>query len=204
MIQKKIQDRILKALAAEGAMDTKVIAGFPGIGKSACTRRDPTLLDSDSSLFSWKFGSDGNPILDADGRKVRDPEFPANYIAHIQSMIGKVPAIFISSHAVVRDALVDAGIRFNLVYPDRSLKDEYLARYIERGNPPAFVDMISANWDDFLDELDAQAGCHKVVLQQGEYMADALQGSLGVSNEVFDGPVPDQVRASSPITLGRR
>ena len=50
-------------------MKTKIIAGFPGIGKSyVFNQRKYKCLDSDSSLFSWI------------EKGVRHPDFPNNYI----------------------------------------------------------------------------------------------------------------------------
>ena len=50
-------------------MRTKIISGFPGIGKSYYHKLHPeTTLDSDSSEFSW--------IINEFGDKIRNPEFP--------------------------------------------------------------------------------------------------------------------------------
>ena len=180
-IAERMADRIRKTLGVGEVYDTKVVAGFPGIGKSECTRRDPSCLDSDSSLFSWKYDDSGKPAVDPSGNRIRDPAFPANYIAHMKDSIGKVPVIFVSSHDIVRDALVEEGIGFNLVYPDRSLRDDYVSRYVERGSPKGFVDMISQNWDKFISELDGQEGCNRIVLERGQYLVDVIGQVAGVS-----------------------
>lgn len=86
-------------------IETKIISAFPGTGKSWLFKNYPGLfLDSDSSDFSWT--SPG----------VRNPDFPSNYITHIKQNIGKYKKIFVSSHDVVRKALVENGIPFTLVY----------------------------------------------------------------------------------------
>lgn len=86
----------------------------PACGKTYLfnTRDDLTILDSDSSQFSWTQKEDG---------KVRNPDFPNNYIKHIKENIGRVDFIFVSSHKEVREALDNAGIEFYLVYPDTIL-----------------------------------------------------------------------------------
>ena len=124
--------------------DTKVIAAFPACGKTYCFNRneDYIILDSDSSKFSWMYRKRTKEELD-DARKeweatphlmtttsyintikdqeikVRNPEFPKNYIEHIKENIGKVDYIFVSTHEEVRKALTDAGIEFILVYQPR-------------------------------------------------------------------------------------
>ncbi|RTK92898.1 MAG: hypothetical protein EKK64_11175, partial [Neisseriaceae bacterium] len=91
----------------------KVIAAFPGTGKSTYYKQHATeqiILDSDSSLFDKK-------------------DFPNNYIQHIKNHLNKADIIFVSSHKIVRDALVEANIPFTLIYPNLDCKDEYLTRY---------------------------------------------------------------------------
>ena len=54
--------------------NTRVISGFPGIGKSYLFNNGKNILiiDSDSSNFSWLEPG------------VRNPEFPHNYMKHIK------------------------------------------------------------------------------------------------------------------------
>lgn len=88
-----------------------IISGFPGVGKSYFANSFNSVQDSDSSLF------------DKD-------DFPNNYISHIRRLNDGKRLILVSSYEVVRDVLVANDISFNLVYPDRSLKFEYLDRRI--------------------------------------------------------------------------
>ena len=140
---------------------TIIISGFPGIGKTYCHERgDFKTLDSDSSKFSWLESG------------VRDPEFPGNYIEHIEANAEKVDMIFVSSHKVVRDALVDGGLIFLLVFPDPSLKAEYIQRYKDRGNAEAFVKLLEDNWESWMDELVNQEGCVLIKLKSGKFLSD--------------------------------
>ena len=131
---------------------TVIISGFPGVGKShyfnRCKHIENMCLDSDSSKFSW--------IKDEVGinTKERNPEFPKNYIEHIKSNIGKVDVIFVSSHKVVREALEKEGLNYYLVYPKREDKTEYIRRYRKRGNDENFIQFISANWDEFITDME--------------------------------------------------
>lgn len=150
--------------------NTLIISGFPGIGKSYFFRKnkDKIVLDSDSSKFSWIKDANGN------NTKERDPNFPNNYIEHIKDNISKADIILVSSHKNVRDALVQNNIQFTLVYPNREIKWEYIQRYIDRGSDNPFIDLLITNWDNFLDELEAQIGCNKIELQEGKYLSDYL------------------------------
>lgn len=151
-----------------------IVSGFPGVGKSVSSKNGERFLDSDSINFSWMKDKDENFVLDDNHNKIRNPDFPQNYIEHIKDNLKKADIIFVSSHESVRQALVDAGLPFVLVYPSRDLKDEYLKRYEGRGSPATFTKMMSNRWDDFLDQLGNQAGCRHLVLQKGEYLGNML------------------------------
>lgn len=129
-------------------MKTKIIAGFPGTGKSTYHRKHPdTTLDSDSSSFSWIITDEG---------KIRNPDFPSNYIEHIRSSLdsNKYDYIFVRTHKEVRDALTDAGIPFIIAYPPFYEKDRFLKKYKLRGSPQAFIDLIDKNWNEWIADLD--------------------------------------------------
>lgn len=144
-------------------MRTKVYSAFPGVGKTTYfNTTEKNVLDSDSSKFDKK-------------------HFPDNYIEHIERNIQdpNVDKILVSSHKDVRDALVKREIPFVLVYPDRSLKDEYIERYKERGNNDAFVSLLDKNWDDWMDEMDSMSPqdgqtLYKVKLGSGQYLTDVI------------------------------
>jgi hypothetical protein len=136
---------------------TLVISAFPGCGKSHFFRenKDKEVLDSDSSKFD-------------------KTHFPQNYIEHIKSNLGKVDIIMVSSHKEVRDELVKNRIPFTLVYPSHEIKKEYIQRYIDRGNTSTFVDLLNKNWDSWINELEAQEGCNKIELKEGQYLSDVI------------------------------
>jgi len=140
-----------------------IISGFPGVGKTYYTQNaDLNILDSDSSKFSWiKEG-------------VRNTSFPKNYIEHIRKNIDKVDVILVSSHKVVRDALVDNGIHFILVYPDRSLKEEYIKRFQDRGSNSNFINMIDKNWNSFIDDIENSDEYKTIKLESGKFLNDLL------------------------------
>lgn len=122
---------------------TIVIAGFPGVGKSHAKR----VLD----------GS-GYVVSDSDSSHHSKNGFPDNYIQHIQSLIdaGEHDFIFVSSHDVVRMELQERNIDYVLVYPDKSLKAEYLRRYTERGSAGAFIDLLDENWDAWISQIEKE------------------------------------------------
>ena len=192
-------------------MDTKVISAFPACGKTYAfeklSNEGCKVLDSDSSLFSWiererteeelqelKEAWDSVPhLLSGDGYiekirhdkiKVRNPEFPNNYIQHIKDNIGKVDYIFVSSHKEVRDALIENNIWFTLAYPARHAKAEWVGRCFLRGSGEKFCQLIADNWDKWIDEMNNVSKCDKRILGYGnyyrhyKYLSDLIEDGL--------------------------
>lgn len=143
-------------------MKTKVISAFPACGKSYVFKHKQDcfrgILDSDSSEFSWVKDGNGNNTTE------RNPDFPNNYIQHIKDSLGKVEIIFVSSHDVVRKSLEENNINYTLVYPDKSMKDEWMRRFKDRGNNEKFIEFIGANFDKFIDEMEEETFPQKIKL----------------------------------------
>lgn len=135
---------------------TKLISAFPGTGKS------------------YFFDNSFLKVLDIDSSNFDKSEFPENYIKHIKDNIGKVDVILISSHKDVRDTLLENNIKFTLVYPEKSLKDEYIKRYKQRGDDEKFITLLENNWDNWLEELNNQRGCEHIVLSKNEHISDKI------------------------------
>ncbi|WP_243510271.1 hypothetical protein [Cytobacillus oceanisediminis] len=143
--------------------NTKIISGFPAIGKSYLTQNtELTVLDSDSSNFSW--------IREGE----RHPDFPNNYIQHIKDNIGKADYILVSSHDIVRKALEENNIAYTLVYPSKELKSMYLERYRNRGNDEKFISFINSNWDKFIEDIEKETFPVLLKLESGEFLEDVV------------------------------
>lgn len=111
-------------------------------------------------------------VLDSDSSKFDKRHFPQNYIEHIKSAIEDNKVVLASSHDTVRNALIKEKIPFTLVYPDVSLKEEYIERYSKRGSPEAFIKLISSNWEKWLEECEDLSSplVTKVKLKSGEFL----------------------------------
>lgn len=144
---------------------TKVVAGFPGVGKSVLFKNSNlNVLDSDSSKFLWIEPG------------VRHPDFPQNYINHIKVNIGVADIILVSSHDVVRKALAESGIEYYLVYPDISLKEEYLNRYRQRGNDEKFIALLKSKWEEFILSIEEETFPTLLKLSSNQYLSDVIGG----------------------------
>lgn len=132
-----------------------IVSGFPGIGKSSLVKMYPNFADSDSSLFDKS-------------------AFPENYIAHVKETLAAGKSIMVSSHDVVRAALLENDLRYTLVYPAIGLKAEYMERYRERGSSEVFLQLMESKWEEFIGQCALQNGCLHYVLSSGEYLTDAF------------------------------
>lgn len=154
-------------------MNTKIYSIFPACGKTWLYEHQEDyglkILDSDSSQFSWVF---------TNGIKVRNPDFPNNYINHIKENIGKYDCIFVSTHAVVREALDAAGIDFTIVYPVMSCEEEWVGRCFireKKGESGCSAEVMYNNWHQWIVDC-VQTGCDhdEIVLMSLEYLSDYL------------------------------
>lgn len=141
---------------------TLVISGFPGVGKSYLFNNKSNLqvLDSDSSNFSWI------------EKGVRHPDFPNNYIKHIKENIGVVDIILVSSHKVVRDALKENNIKYDIYYPSIESKEIYVERYRNRGNEEGFIKLVNENWDSWIHEIEEETFPTKIKMEGNSFLKD--------------------------------
>lgn len=163
--------------------ETKVVSAFPACGKTYCFKNKEegvVILDSDSSEFSWT----EYPLINKDymqGKKsikFRNPDFPNNYIEHIKENIGKADYIFVSTHEEVRKALKDVGIKYCLVFPESSLKAEWVGRCFLRGSDERFCRLIADQWDEWILQMEedvATNNCNHYRLSHGEYLSDVIE-----------------------------
>lgn len=148
----------------------RIISAFPGTGKTHLFNNygDLVILDSDSSKFSW--------IIE-NGEKKRNPEFPNNYIEHIKENLNKCDIILVSSHEEVRNALIDNEMYFELCYPSLEDKEIYIERYIRRGSPEGFINLISNNWEKWITDLENQDDSYCIMTQLlgDQYLTDYIE-----------------------------
>ena len=186
-------------------MNTLIISAYPCCGKTYMYENFKDkykILDSDSSNFSWierkrtdaelkeiKREWEETPhLLSGDGYinqikndliKVRNPEFPNNYIQHIKDNIGKVDIICVSSHLKVRQALTDAGIKFITVYPKEDMLDEWIGRMYRRRSSIKFIEFQIEHWNEFVTSIEKEPHGEKLYrLGHNEYLYDLIGDAI--------------------------
>lgn len=141
-----------------------IVSAFPGTGKSYYCYNGNW-----SQYVPEKFCSD------SDSSSFDKSNFPENYMTHIKQKITEgYGRIFVSSHKVVRDALVDNHLPFVLIYPSIELKHEYLERYNKRGSSNLFINLLNDNWDNWINDCKNQKDCLHIVLKSKQFVSNVI------------------------------
>lgn len=180
---------------------TLIISAYPCCGKTYLTEhglRDYSILDSDSSKFSWierpyteeeldgilsLFDTKDNllakeaikNIYRKETIRVRNPNFVKDYINHIKENIGKVDIIFVSSHLEIRQALQDNNIEYITVYPYKNCLCEWVGRMYLRDDKYEFIDRQIEMWDKNMDNIENEPhGIELIRMKSFEHMNDVI------------------------------
>ena len=121
-----------------------IICGFPGVGKSTAAERCKSVLDLESTPFH--FNIDG---------KSKDPNWFCRYVDAIEENANDAHYnyILVSTHKLVRSEMQYRGIPYIIVTPLIKLKDEYLSRYVKRGDCYDFIETLNSNWEQWIEDF---------------------------------------------------
>jgi hypothetical protein len=136
----------------------KIINGFPGVGKSYLTDKLKDLAsDSDSSKWN-KLGN-----------------WPYNYLDELVKQQQAWKIVFASTHKELLQEQMYRESDFVVVYPDRSLKNQYMDRYIERGSSALLIAILYKNWDTFIGDIENNIPASNLIkLQRNENLSDVI------------------------------
>lgn len=144
-----------------------VICGFSGIGKSsaaeALANSGKLIFDLESSVYSHNANGSFND------------SFPQNYIDALEACIETDQGDYylLSCHQSVRDELKKRGIKYILIRPERSCRNEYVKRWLNRGNTAEFITNMYSKWDEMIDSC-IEDKVPTVVLSENEYLSDVI------------------------------
>jgi hypothetical protein len=135
-------------------METILYAAFCGTGKSHLCRTYP---NDYCEIECWQYQQSG--------------DFPNNYIDEVLDKVGKFKYLLLSTNPVILKELYKKVSQITLVYPENSLKEEYMKRFCERNSPYDFIGVMYKHWDDWLNELKDQTYCRQIALKSGQYLS---------------------------------
>ena len=152
-----------------------IICGFPGVGKTTAERVCLEAIDCESSAFHWNFDpTEVNEEYPA-GVIKENTQWVSRYIEHILECAnsGKYQYVLVSSHREVREALDMRSVPYVVVVPKIGLIDEYLARYVERGDCAEFIIKVYENWGKWINDIEENAPA-VIHLSAGQTLASIL------------------------------
>lgn len=138
-------------------MQSIIIMGFSGIGKSFLAEHIDNAIDIDSGLIHDGFLS------------------KEQYINKIKKSLGVYKYILVGTQQFIRDEVVVMNEISVLMYPDLASKRSYILRYMGRNNSYHYLKRISENWDRYIDSLMNDKRFTYIMLQDGKFLYDYLK-----------------------------
>lgn len=148
---------------------------FPGTGKSSVSQSVPDVLDADSRLFQF-IGATPQMLHNtaARARTVPNPEYPDNYFNYIENAGSTY--VLLNCHVSLLPRIPSENLL--LIYPDISLKDEYLCRYRDRGDSESFISYMDESFADMVRAIESYP-CRKLrITDEHTYLTDILKGDF--------------------------
>lgn len=160
-----------------------IICGFPGVGKTYFAKymNEHEIRDDFIDLESSPF-------------KAKDPNHPREYCEAITKayLSGCYSYIFTSCHKEMREYLWEHHIPYIIVMPQYDKEDdawmttrnEYMKRYLSRGNSYAFIQKIYNNWKDWMEEMLYHDPAPVIQLRRYSYIDDIFDYSYYPETEL--------------------
>lgn len=159
-------------------MKTRIIAGYPEIGKTYMTKVFSDVVDLESSDYHWIYDNsvdffDYESKKGSTNRKL-NPNWPGNYITAICEAYEKneFSYILIAGKLEVVELLSNCHIPFTIVVPNKELKEEYKERYLKRNNTSQFISFVLSRWDNYMEQISHYSNVF--YLNSGEYLYDVI------------------------------
>lgn len=159
-----------------------IYSAFPGTGKTYASKQFTKIIDLESSNYQWEDDLSDNVELNKGRHKIKNKEWPDNYVqAMIDSSAGN-NNILISAQPIVLDKLTYNKIGFITVTPDIRDCSAYINRYIQRGNSSKFIDNIAANFENYVNDMDHNMGAaYHIKLGRHMFISDYFYSLIDIS-----------------------
>jgi len=139
----------------------KIIVGFPCVGKSSL--KEIGWIDLRSDCF-W---------IGEEGKKIRPEGWYESYCNVAIDLADQGYNVLVPSHEAVRRYLKGMGVEYVVVYPDPSLKDQWIQKCHDRWKDNPNRETLSAyeavrdHWDSFMEDLSSEES--SIVIKDMKY-----------------------------------
>ena len=155
-----------------------IVAAHAGTGKTHLASMYPDKV-IDFICMRYKYFLESEPV-DGEASKANPDnemrsEWPENYVQELIKLRNSDKIILIPPDVCVL-ALLDAeSIPYLLIYPQRSAKEEYRRRYVERGNTAYFIQVFIDGWDLLLERMEKHPHGQHIVLESHQFLSDVIK-----------------------------
>lgn len=159
-----------------------IIAGFAGVGKTTFCEKNKHAIDFICMPFKYenfiqiasKYGE--KSIKAHEDLRLRDGWTSLYYDALIETYHSYPDEIIvIPTVGIVLERLEKDNIPYTLVYPCREAKNEYEARYIQRGDSENFLNIFVDGWEYWMCSVRLHKNANCIEFQANQYLSDVIQ-----------------------------
>jgi len=154
-----------------------IIAAFAGTGKTTLAALYPqTVVDFTCMPYKYLLEQGGSytEASKADPSLILHDDWPLNYFHAIKQNLSGDKILLIPPDFHVLYLLMKEGLDYTLCYPQRSAKESYRKRFLDRENTEEFLDIFIGNWDRFIDGLEMDQYGRHIVLQPNQFLGDVI------------------------------
>ena len=156
-----------------------IIIGYQGIGKSTLANKDDKFIDLESGSF-W--------LTNTDGSRYRYDNWYEMYCNVAEHLSQQGYIVFVSSYEVVRNRLKQSKERVFTLYPDVSLKDQWIQRLSDRYHESTldkdYRALINAvdRYEENIKEI-ANSGFDSFVIRDINYdLKELIMSTIDINN----------------------
>lgn len=154
-----------------------IISAFSGAGKTYLAKQYTGIIDLEPIDYHWIY-KDALKKLDCEKRKrnqdrILNPAWPKNYIDDILLYDKDYNIVLISGDDHIVSLLDEQGIFCYNIYPSVNQKQDYIKRYMERGNSKEYIDFWNENFERTI--IGKQIHMYNIEMMDGEYLKDTLR-----------------------------
>ena len=167
----------------------RIIAAYAGMGKTTLAAKYPdTMIDFVCMPYKYFLTPDGDSSEAGKANPFNEmrKDWPHNYIEAIKSALRKEKILLIPSDLRVLELLRRESISYILCYPQRSAKEVYRQRFIDRGNTEDFLEVFINGWDYYIDKLETDKADKRIVLEPYQYLCDVIDCGVSQTNQDTD------------------
>ena len=157
-----------------------IVAAYAGTGKTTLANKYPQTV-TDFICMPYKYCFDGQneyvgepEACKANPDNVMHYDWPHNYVSALKAAESEdhKKIWLIPTDTLVLWLLEQENLQYALCYPERSAKEVYQQRFINRGNTTRFLHIFIGNWDCYFDRLEKYTYGRHIVMKSHEFLTD--------------------------------